>query len=331
MAARPPTVSIGLPVYNGARYLRAALDDFLAQTWTDFELIVCDNASTDDTEAIVREAMARDPRIRYVRNERNLGALPNANKTVALSRGCYFCLAAYDDRHTPEFLERLVQALEADPGAVLAYGGSVLIDAEGEPFRYDRPTRHYVDGAGRSVRYVHGLERPLPGDPVARYRAVLKSRGVDAPIHGLFRKDALVQTAGHQLYGSDRLIIAHAALLGRFAFVDAPLFHFRIHPGSTLYLDRAAWAERETGRAGAGKLPETLRTFANYNRAVAASPLTSRQRVRAYGATLGYAVRPHVLKHLFWPGPDNYWGWRRWPGQASSLAAPSTTTSYATH
>lgn len=330
MVASPPTVSIGLPVYNGARYLRAALDDFLNQTWTDFELIVCDNASADDTEAIVRAAMARDPRIRYVRNVRNLGALPNANKTVALSRGRYFCLAAYDDRHTPDFLERLMAALEGDPGTVLAYGRSVLIDAEGEPFRYDRATRHYVDGAGRSVRYVHDLERPLPGEPVARYRAVLKSRGVDAPIHGLFRKDVLTKTAGHQLYGSDRLIVAHAALLGRFAFVDAPLFHFRIHPESTLYLDRAAWAERETGRADAGKLLGTLRTVANYRRAVASSPLTPRQRVGAYRATLGYAVRPHVLKNLFMPGPDNYWGWRRWPWARAPRPVSASIPTYAT-
>lgn len=323
-----PTVSIGLPVYNGARYLRAALDDFLRQTWTDFELIVCDNASTDETEAIVREAMARDVRIRYVRNATNLGALPNANKTVELSRGRYFCLAAYDDRHMPDFLEHLVQALGADPEAVLAYGRSVLIDADGEPFRYDRATRCYVDGAGREVRYVHDLENTLPVDPVARYRAVLKSRGVDAPIHGLFRMDALRQTAGHQLYGSDRLIVAHAALLGRFAFVDAPLFHFRIHPASTLYLDRAAWAERETGAAAAGKLTGTLRTFVNYMSAVAASPLAGRHRLVAYRATLGYAIRPQVLKNLLLPGPDNYWGWRRWPWAGSPQTVPLPT--YAT-
>ena len=83
-------VSIGLPVYNGEKYLEQALISILSQTYTDFELIISDNASTDRTQAICREYAAKDPRIRYYCNEENLGAAPNHNRVFELASGEYF-------------------------------------------------------------------------------------------------------------------------------------------------------------------------------------------------------------------------------------------------
>lgn len=99
----PPHVSIGMPVYNGGRYVKAALEAVLAQTFRDFELIISDNASTDATEAICREYAARDPRIHYSRNGENLGAARNSNRTVELATGQYFKWAHHDDLCAPEF------------------------------------------------------------------------------------------------------------------------------------------------------------------------------------------------------------------------------------
>src|SRR4029077_14346748 len=79
-----PRVSVGLTVYNGERFLAETLDSLVAQTFEDFELIVCDNASTDRTAEIVRDYAARDVRIRYVRNERNIGASGNERRAFAL-------------------------------------------------------------------------------------------------------------------------------------------------------------------------------------------------------------------------------------------------------
>ena len=93
-----PRVSMGLPVYNGARLLPQALSCLLGQTLGDFELIICDNASTDETQQICVEHAARDHRIRYVRNERNLGANANFN----LKMGSHFV----DFAHAIERLER---------------------------------------------------------------------------------------------------------------------------------------------------------------------------------------------------------------------------------
>ena len=93
-----PTVSIGMPVYNGEKYIREALDSLLAQTFTDFELIISDNASTDDTGVICREYAARDPRVRYVRQSENRGAMANFQPVLDKARDEYFMWAAANNR-----------------------------------------------------------------------------------------------------------------------------------------------------------------------------------------------------------------------------------------
>src|SRR2546425_9420098 len=98
MGARAaPQVSVGLPVYNGERYLAEALDSLLTQSYEDFELIICDNASTDRTGEIARSYAAKDKRVRYARNDKNLGAGGNFRRGFALASGEYFRWAASDD------------------------------------------------------------------------------------------------------------------------------------------------------------------------------------------------------------------------------------------
>lgn len=331
-----PTVSIGLPVYDGARYLREAIEDFLRQTYTDFELIVSDNASTDETQAIIREASVRDERIRYVRNETNIGALPNSNQTFELAQGRYFCLAAHDDRHAPTFLETLVATLEENPDAVLAYSQCMLIDQAGEPLQAVPEQGLHIMPDGRAVDYDQRLERPLPNDVAKRYHAVLQSNDVNAPMHGLFRRSALERVGGHQIHGSDRLIVAHAALLGSLVFVDKPLFSYRIHPDSTFFLTREEWAERETGQEKNASPLATIRTFRNFWRAVGQSDLAGSDKPKAYAATIAYALRPAAIRRALLPSPDNYFGWKRWPWQREvqppvRFSAPSDLCDSGTH
>lgn len=110
-----PKVSIGMPVYNGEPLIRKALDSLLAQTFTDFELIISDNASTDDTEAIGREYAAKDARIRYVRQAENRGASANFQFVLDEAEGEYFMWAAVDDKHHPDFIQMAKSVLsEAD-------------------------------------------------------------------------------------------------------------------------------------------------------------------------------------------------------------------------
>src|SRR5262245_38883261 len=114
-----PRVSIGLPVYNGERYLAETLNSMLAQTFEDFELIICDNASTDQTEQICRFYAGKDTRICYVRNATNLGAAKNYRRTFELSSGDYFRWANCDDLFAPESLACCVEILDWKPSVVL--------------------------------------------------------------------------------------------------------------------------------------------------------------------------------------------------------------------
>ena len=106
-----PTVSIGLPVYNGENYLRQAIDSLLAQTFTDFELIISDNASTDGTSKIIEQYAARDPRIKFFQQTANIGATKNFQFTFDQSHGTFFMWAAHDDLWDERWLEILVNEI----------------------------------------------------------------------------------------------------------------------------------------------------------------------------------------------------------------------------
>ena len=105
-------VSIGLPVFNGERFLRASLDSIVTQTYGATEIIIADNASTDSSVAICEEYAARDPRIRLLRGEVNRGAAWNHNRVLQEAQGEYFKWGAADDVMAPRFLECCVAALE---------------------------------------------------------------------------------------------------------------------------------------------------------------------------------------------------------------------------
>jgi len=122
-----PPLTIGLPVYNGQNYVSESLDSLLAQTYTDFELIISDNASTDSTEEICRDYAARDSRIRYVRQPVNIGAAPNHNYLVQAAHGRLFKWAAHDDLFAPKLVERCIEALD-QPEVILAHAYMGIVD-----------------------------------------------------------------------------------------------------------------------------------------------------------------------------------------------------------
>lgn len=127
-----PTVSIGLPVYNREKFITQAIEALLAQTFTDFELIISDNASTDRTEAICRDYAARDARIRYIRQPVNLGLLGNFNYVKQEAKGKYFMWTASDDLCEPQFVEALVSQLEHDPSLALVMADLKYVSVQGE-------------------------------------------------------------------------------------------------------------------------------------------------------------------------------------------------------
>jgi len=125
-------VSIGLPVYNGGPMLERALKSLLAQDFGDFELIISDNASTDSTQALSAAYARNDPRIRYSRNERNIGVMPNFNRVRELATAEYFMWASHDDTWSSNYVGALVQLLEQNDSPVLSAGRTEYVTETGE-------------------------------------------------------------------------------------------------------------------------------------------------------------------------------------------------------
>ena|SRR2546425_4629026 len=210
-----PRVSIGLPVFNGEHLLRHAVESLLAQTYTDFELIISDNGSTDGTEAICRAYAAQDHRVRYHRSEQNRGAVWNFNQVFELSRAEYFKWAAHDDVCASNYVELCVEVLDRDPSVVLCYAETILIDEHGKQLG------PYVDRCNNS-------NSPVPHE---RFRDLIQNLGLSNPMFGLVRASALRMTPVIANYiGSDMVLLAELALLGRFHRLPGYLFFRRDHP-----------------------------------------------------------------------------------------------------
>lgn len=230
MTATPPTpaVSVGMPVYNGERYLCSTLDSLLDQHFTDFEIVVCDNCSTDRTADIVQKYAAHDERVRYFRNDTNIGLARNFNRAFALSRGRYFRWAMADDLVGPHNLADTVAVLDSEPETVLVVPGWNLIDEDDEPVRGE---------------WLQGLERFSWSDHTpTRVREVTAmavgrhSIAVLPYLSGLMRSEALWAT---DLLGSypmsDGVLLAELALQGTFRELERPGLSIRLHAGSAGY------------------------------------------------------------------------------------------------
>ena len=130
-----PRLTIGLPVYNGERYLAESIEALLGQSYTDFELIISDNASTDDTSLICGRYAKQDSRIRYYRQPRNVGLAPNHNFCARQARGELFKWAAADDLYHRDLLLRCVEVLDERPEVVLVHSYTAMIDEDGAVFQ----------------------------------------------------------------------------------------------------------------------------------------------------------------------------------------------------
>jgi glycosyltransferase involved in cell wall biosynthesis len=215
-AKHTPRVSIGLPVFNGEKYIEAALDSILNQTYTDFELIIVDNASTDQTPRICRKYVAKDKRIRYYRNKINIGAVANFNRAFKFSSGEYFKWAAHDDVLAPQFLAKCINILDSDPSIVLCHSKTCRIDEYGK--------------LGDIYNYK---VKPALLKSHERFGEFILKRYQDDSwilIFGLMRADVLRKTdLLGKFIGSDVNLLAELSLIGRIYEIPETLFFRRSH------------------------------------------------------------------------------------------------------
>lgn len=130
MTRPDPTVTIGMPVYNGEKIVAAAIESALEQSFGDFVLLISDNASTDATQAICEDFARRDPRISYYRQRENLGPIGNFNYLKQACRSDFFVWLACDDRWNPDFLKKTVAVMQQQPECSLVFSNFIVRNLE---------------------------------------------------------------------------------------------------------------------------------------------------------------------------------------------------------
>lgn len=231
MKNNKPRVSIGLPVYNGENYLKDAIDSILSQTFTDFELIISDNASTDRTPDICQAYAVKDPRIRYYRIEQNQGAARNFNRVFELSLGGYFKWAAHDDIIASDYISKCVEVLDKDDSIVLC-----------------NSKVKFINNYGKIIEdYNISSDKTNSQKPQDRFGYLILFDHWCFDVFGLIRSEALRKTSLIKAYpGSDRALLVELGLIGRFYEIPQYLFFNRDHSERSIralsdIYSRAGW------------------------------------------------------------------------------------------
>lgn len=311
MSGSCPRVTVGIPVFNGEAFVAEALESLLKQTFSDFEIVVSDNASCDHTEDICRNYAARDPRVRYYRSDVNRGAAWNHNRVFEMARGEFFKWNSADDLCAPEFLARCVEALDQDQSAVMACSSVLVVDELGEVVN-----QGFIppEAASRSV--------------VERFRRNSQTDHWCFHIYSLIRSDVLRRAGPMGYYtGADRVLLAYLSLFGRCVLIPDKLLFNRDHPAR---FTRKFGEKSHQGtvwfdsRAGARKLFPYWGEFRGYLQAISRAPLRRSDRLRCYATMLGW-FRSHkdplLDDVLYYP--------RKWFGRVSGGEGVAAASSQA--
>jgi len=276
-----PGVSVGLPVRNGEAFLAQTLESLLTQDHDDLEIVISDNASTDATEDICRDAARGDSRVQFHRSDENRGAAWNYNRVLELARFPFFKWAAADDVCRPTFLTRcLEQLVEDGEGVVVSYPETTLVDIDGADMGP-------IDDSDLAV---------ADDDPARRLDQLLRNRFEWHPVFGVMRTDVLRTTRGIGVFPmADVVLLAEMALRGRFRQVPERLFLRRYHEQRSIaagpsFVEQVAWYD--PARRARFALPQA-RVSTELMKAVARAPIGPVTTVRAGTAVFRRWMLPH--------------------------------------
>jgi glycosyltransferase involved in cell wall biosynthesis len=212
-----PTISVILPVYNAAQYLRAAVDSVLGQTFEDFELLAFDDGSADGSLKILREFESKDRRVRAFSRE-NRGLVQTLNELIGLSRGRYLARMDADDISRPQRFEKQIAYLESHSECVAVGTGSLLIDPNGRPI-----CEHTYELTHDEIDKIHlsgeGSSRLCHPSIIMRKDAVLQI--------GLYREEFRL--------AEDLDLFLRLSEIGKLANIPDIMLEYRHHLGSVCY------------------------------------------------------------------------------------------------
>ncbi len=232
-----PPLCIGLPVYNGAKYLRETLDSILSQTFHDFELIVSDNASTDETPDIVKDYARTDPRITYERYGSNVGAAANFNSLLTAASSKYFKWAAADDTLAPSLLAKSIEVLDSRPEVGLVYPRTALMGP-------DSKTLYATD----KIVELPDVWDPNPTARIRQYLNALLQDGLAANvmIFGVHRTEVVGKArpiGGY--FGSDQVFVTELVAAAEVVQLPETMLFLRRHPESSSTYHRGPAAQTQ--------------------------------------------------------------------------------------
>lgn len=218
-ADSPPLVTVALPVYNEEKHIGETLHSIINQDYTNLEILIFDNRSTDQTGTICREFAQKDQRIHYQCHEKNIGAGANHILAVERAKGKYFMWAAGHDRWSTNLISEAVLLLEKRGTATIAFGTPVWIDENGDPMpKYSG----WYDTRGLN--------------PIARFFMILW--GGMNPILGIFRRKALPDLTKYNFVGADLVVLGELALLGEFIHAANTFFYRRQNRAAETHSER---------------------------------------------------------------------------------------------
>jgi glycosyltransferase involved in cell wall biosynthesis len=281
-----PRVAVGMPVYNGANYLEAAIRSVVEQTFVDFELVICDNASTDETPDICQTYARADDRIRYLRNRTNIGGGPNHRRIFEMSRGELFKIVNHDDKCHPRFLELCVAELDDNPHAVSAF-----------------PLVADIDESGAVIHEWPSAPDFESSDPATRIWEALQFQREPLSLFGVMRSDVVARTGlMASVPSADRIWLAELLMHGPFVEVPEYLYLHREHPLRSTYAagrGHASMAWWDPTMIGTFKFPY-WRMMRHLVTSISRGPLRGEDRRRVLGLALKWAgTNKHHLKLLY--------------------------------
>lgn len=281
-------VSIGFPTYNGGPRIRRALNSLLAQSYKNFEIIISDNASEDNTQEVCQEYAEKDPRIKYFRRSRNVGPLENFEVVFKKAVGEYFMWAADDDWWSPDFIRILKDGLDSDESYGVAMSSLKLVYEDGESFG-----EVIFSGRNDLKKYSYGS---------VFNATVVKKPATHFFIYGLFRMGVLKKLLWQPIpavFGPDKILICEAALFTRFYSVPDILWIRTVRRKETPQQYGPDYAVALTDKKAHMKHVWTAvtRLFSSPNIPLARKALF----LPSWAIVLMWAEKKHILKEL-WPG-----------------------------
>ena len=209
---RKNKVSVGIPVYNGEKWINETVGSILSQTYGDIEVIISDNATTDNTESICRDLSDKDSRVKYFRNDENIGVANNFNNVFYHSTGDYFKWSSVSDLIMPDFIEKCMDRFSCDDDIALVCPSTVLFNEE----------------AGTEEKYVDGLD-VSSDSAVERFINYLENIKLNNIMNGVIKSEALKKTGLFKNFlAADVNMIAELALYGKLVYLPEYLFYRRM-------------------------------------------------------------------------------------------------------